>query len=65
MLALAALHGQDLIHGNIVSDQIFTSKFGSVKLEFNGYLAKLTREKTFRETKYGSFGSLAPELLKD
>ena len=53
-----------MVLGNVNSYRVFTSEDGTVKFNYCGYVSRLIKEKTAREAKYGSFTSIAPELIQ-
>ena len=63
LTTLDQLHSRNVIHGNVNTDRVYTGEDGVVKFNYCGYVARLIKEKTDREAKYGSFTSIAPELI--
>ena len=61
---LNQLHSRNMVLGNVNSYRVFTSEDGTVKFNYCGYVSRLIKEKTAREAKYGSFTSIAPELIQ-
>lgn len=61
---LQYLHSNNIVHRDIKSDNILTSKNGDVKLADFGYSAQLTQERSARSSKVGTLCWMAPELIK-
>ena len=60
---LLAFHKRNMLHRDIKSDNVFLTNEGDVKLADLGFSVFLSEEKQARETRCGTLGWMAPELI--